>query len=49
MVYQFNVDNLTDNKNLVFTGYNTNGSMSQGSNFYYLDPRKFTLSASLKF
>jgi hypothetical protein len=49
VTYQFNVDNLTDNKNLVFTGYNTNGTMSQGANFYYLDPRKFTLSAALRY
>jgi outer membrane receptor protein involved in Fe transport len=49
VTYQLNVDNLSNNKNLVFTGYNTNGSATQGANFYYLDPRKFTFSLATKF
>lgn len=49
VVYQLNVDNLTDNKNLVFTGYNSNGTVTQGSNYYELDPRKFTLSLTTTF
>lgn len=49
VTYQLNVDNLTNDKNLVFTGYNANGNLAQGSNYYYLDPRKVTLSATMKF
>jgi hypothetical protein len=49
VTYQLNVDNLTDNKNLVFTGYNQNGSAIQGSNYYFLEPRKFSLSVQTKF
>jgi outer membrane receptor protein involved in Fe transport len=47
--FQLNVDNLLDNKNLIYTGYNTFGSQTQGSGFNYLEPRKFTLSANFKF
>ena len=49
VIYQLNVDNLTDNRNLVFTGYNTeaNGT-TQGSNYYLIEPRKFTLSLTTK-
>jgi hypothetical protein len=49
--YQLNVDNLTNNQNLVFTGYNSNSTTGgiQGSNFYYIEPRKFTGSISMKF
>jgi len=50
VTYQLNVDNLTDNKNLVFTGYNSSPSgQTQGSNYYFLDPRKFTLSLAMNF
>jgi len=51
VTYQLNVDNLGGNKNLVFTGYNQNSGTGavQGSNFYYLDPRKFTLSMFTSF
>jgi hypothetical protein len=50
VTYQFNVDNLGDNRNLVFTGYSQNSSgMTQGSNYYFLDPRKFSLSATTQF
>lgn len=51
VTYQLNVDNLGGSKNLVFTGYNQNSSTGavQGSNFYYLDPRKFTLSLFTSF
>jgi outer membrane receptor for monomeric catechols len=50
VTYQLNVDNLTDNKNLVFTGYNSNpNGMTQGSNFYYLTPRKVSLSLATRF
>ena len=43
------MDNLANNRNLVFTGYNQSGTTVQGAGFYYLDPRKFSLSAALKF
>jgi hypothetical protein len=51
VVYQFNVDNLTNVQSLVFTGYNQNTAAGtvQGSNYYFLDPRKFSLSAALLF
>jgi hypothetical protein len=49
VTYQLNVDNLTNNENLVFTGYNQNGGATQGSNFYFLEPRKFSLSVQTKF
>ena len=49
MTYQLNVDNLTNNRDLVFTGYNQNSAgMTQGSNYYELEPRKFTLSLETK-
>ena len=47
--YQLNVDNLTDNRTLVYTGFNQVGSLTQGSNYYLIDPRKFTLSAVLRY
>ena len=49
VVYQLNVDNLTNNENLVFTGYNQNGGATQGSGYYFLEPRKVSLSLSTKF
>jgi len=49
VTYQLNVDNLGNNQNLVFTGYNQSGTTVQGAGFYYLEPRKFTLSAAMKF
>jgi hypothetical protein len=50
VTYQLNVDNLTDNKNLVFTNYNMNPSgMVQGTNYYFLQPRKFTASLATRF
>jgi hypothetical protein len=51
VTYQLNVDNLTDNKNLVFTGYNSNNSLgtTQGANYYFLTPRKFSLSMATRF
>jgi len=49
VVYQINVDNLTNNQNLVFTGYNQNGSAIQGAGYYFLEPRKATFSVSTKF
>jgi hypothetical protein len=50
VVYALNVDNLTNNQNLVFTGFNENSSgMTQGANYYFLEPRKFTLSVSTRF
>ena len=50
VTYQLNVDNLTNNQNLVFTGYNTNSSGSvQGTNYYFLQPRKFTASLATRF
>ena len=49
VTYQLNVDNLTNNRDLVFTGYNQNSAgMTQGSNYYELDPRRFTLSLVTK-
>ena len=47
--YQLNVDNLTNNQNLVFTGFNQVGSATQGSNYYLIDPRKFSLSAVIRY
>ncbi|MFI5356753.1 MAG: TonB-dependent siderophore receptor [Opitutales bacterium] len=48
--FQLNIDNLFDNKDLVYTGFNQNAAgMTQGSNFYFLEPRKFTFSANFKF
>jgi hypothetical protein len=49
--YQLNVDNLTNSQNLVFTGYNQNSMAGtvQGSNYYFLEPRKFTLSVATVF
>ncbi|HEY1764646.1 MAG TPA: hypothetical protein VGF85_06960 [Opitutaceae bacterium] len=51
VTYQLNVDNLTNNENLVFTGYNSNSATgeSQGANYYFLEPRKFTASIATKF
>jgi outer membrane receptor protein involved in Fe transport len=49
VTYQLNVDNLTNNQNLVFTGYNQSGGVTQGANYYFLQPRRFTLSLSTKF
>jgi hypothetical protein len=50
VTYQLNVDNLTNNQNLVFTGYNSNpDGMTQGSNYYFLQPRKFTGSIATRF
>jgi len=49
VTYQLNVDNLTNNKNLVFTNYNQSGTATQGSNFYFLEPRKFSFSLQTKF
>ncbi len=46
---QLNVDNLTDNKNLVFTGYTAFGTLNQGAGYNFVDPRKYTLSANLTF
>jgi hypothetical protein len=44
------VDNLTNDQNLVFTGFNQNSSgMTQGANYYFLEPRKFTFSVSAKY
>jgi hypothetical protein len=50
VVYALNVDNLTNDQNLVFTGFNQNSSgMTQGANYYFLEPRKFTFSVSAKY
>jgi hypothetical protein len=46
---QLNVDNVFDNDTLVYTDFNTVGTTTQGSNYYLLTPRKFTLSATFKF
>lgn len=45
---QLNVDNLFDKDTLVYTDFNTVGSDSQGSSFYFVPPRKFTLSVTIK-
>ena len=47
--FQLNVDNLLDNDALVFTDFNTVSGVNQGSGFYFLAPRKFVLSATIKF
>ena len=47
--YQFNVDNLADNKNLVFTSFNQVGGLTQGANYYLIDPRKFTLGLTVRY
>ena len=47
--YQLNVDNLTDNKNLVFTSFNQVGTATQGANYYLIEPRKFTLGLTLRY
>jgi len=47
--FQLNVDNLFDNKNLIFTGYNTFGTTTQGAGYNFLAPRTLTLSANFKF
>jgi hypothetical protein len=51
VTYQVNVDNLTNNRNLVFTSFNQNsvtgGVQPQG--FYYIDPRRFSLSIATMF
>lgn len=47
--FQLNVDNLLDSKNLVYTGYNTFSTLTQGSGYYFLTPRRFTLSANFQF
>jgi outer membrane receptor for monomeric catechols len=50
VTYQLNVDNLTNDKNLVFTGYNTNNlGSTQGTSYYFLEPRKFTASVATRF
>jgi len=46
---QLNVDNLTDNKDLVYTGYTQFGTSTQGAAYYFVAPRKFTLSANVGF
>jgi hypothetical protein len=50
VTYALNCDNLTNLQNLVFTGYNTNSATgsTQGANYYFLEPRKFTLSMSTR-
>ncbi len=45
---QLNVDNLFDKDTLVFTDFNTVGSETQGSSFYFVPPRQFTLSVTIK-
>jgi hypothetical protein len=49
--YQLNVDNLSNVQTIVFTGYNQNTAAGtvQGANYYFLEPRKFSLSASTHF
>lgn len=55
--FQLNVSNLFDNDDLVITNYGTYNAGGLGanpltqtdSNFYYLDPRKFTLTATFSF
>jgi outer membrane receptor for monomeric catechols len=47
--FQLNVDNLTDNKNLVYTGYTQFGTSTQGAGYYFVAPRKYALSANIKF
>jgi hypothetical protein len=49
VTYQLNVDNLTNNQNLVFTGYNQNSGSVQGANYYFLEPRKVSFSVATKF
>jgi outer membrane receptor for monomeric catechols len=51
MTYQLNVDNLTNVETLVFTGYNQNTAMGtvQGANYYFIEPRKVSLSVSTHF
>ncbi len=46
---QLNVDNVFDNDTLVFTDFNTVGAQTQGSAYYFVAPRKFTLSITMKF
>jgi hypothetical protein len=48
VIYQLNADNLSDNRNLVFTGYNSANGSTYGANYYLIDPRKFTLSLTTK-
>ena len=45
---QLNVDNLFDNDTLVFTDFNTAGTETQGSSYYFVAPRKFSLSITVK-
>jgi len=47
--YQLNVDNLGNNRDLVFTGFNQDGTQVQGSNYYLIDPRKFTLGLTVSY
>jgi outer membrane receptor protein involved in Fe transport len=55
--FQLNVSNLFDNDDLVYTGYGvynigglgTNPLVQTKSGFYYLNPRKFTLSTTVTF
>jgi hypothetical protein len=47
--YQLNVDNLTNDRTLVFTNFNESGGATQGSNYYLIDPRKFTLGLSVRY
>jgi outer membrane receptor protein involved in Fe transport len=54
---QLNVSNLLDNEDLVYVGYNvynvggigTNPLVQTRGGFYYINPRKFTLSTVLRF
>ena len=46
---QLNVDNVFNNDALVFTDFNTVGTENQGSGYYFVTPRKFTLSATINF
>lgn len=49
MKFQVNVDNLLDEDKLIYTGYQTDGPVTQGGNYRFLDPRRFTFSATLQF
>jgi hypothetical protein len=54
--FQLNISNLLDTKDLVITSYNTytvggvGSTIAQADNsFYYINPRKMTLSATFNF
>jgi len=47
--YQLNIDNFTNNRDLVFTGFNEVGTQVQGSNYYLIDPLKVTLGLTLAY